>query len=243
MEGILMPTTEENIAQLYMVGKNAIDRVLAKEVEIDNKVNNALSGLVRSGSGFVDTYMDLRDPFVTLQPRYTNEPAAEAFRFNTAEDYAPVGSFLDLACRTPGGTTEWANGSQPAPTQFNRKISIYACIAVGDKPHPEYYGLPESIARVSLLFNKFGPPHQWITTGAATPNYSEPRIVHETLHNFKFAGQSSGVTSYDDIVNLGELLPDPFDFGHSHLRLINLGTLPIHVKGLWVVKHMNEKVA
>ena len=177
-----------------------------------------------------DVLMDLTDTPITLAPRFTDVAQEAAFDFMTAEDYAPAGSFVDLAATLPG-KSNWY--SEPAPRNAQNKCSVYLCAGVGGAPHPT----PKAQTRVAILFNQIGARHGWITTANPTPNFNEPRTLFAHTRNMKLLGQSYDVSNYDDWFEIAHNANNPTNHGLSHIRIINLGTEPLHVKSLIIQRY------
>jgi hypothetical protein len=115
---------------------------------------------------------------------------------------------------------------------------VYACIAVGDNPHPS----PKPETRIALLNNRPGAYHNWVTTGNPTPNYKEPRLMggQPINANRLIKGQSYAITNYDDLMALHQNEKYYFELSDS-IRIINLGPNVIHIKGFWIVYHGEVK--
>ena len=177
-----------------------------------------------------DVLMDLTDAPITLAPRFTDVAQAAAFDFMTAEDYAPAGSFVDLATTLPGRSI---GNSEPAPRNAQNKCSVYLCAGVGNNPQSN----PKSQTRVAILFNQIGAYHGWITTYNPTPNFNEPRTLFAHTRNMELRGISYGVSHYDDWFEIAHNENNPTGIGLSHVRIINLGTEPLHVKSLIIQRY------
>lgn len=197
------------------------------------------------GFGLVDTLMDHSQPYITLPPRFATLEEAEAFQFSSAFDYAPttqidadnsVSHYVDLNAKLPGGTNYY---SEPYPTQFTKKVSVYASISVGDNPHPAV----KPVARLAVLMNRHGAVSSWINSSDS--DFSKPRtlLYDESKANMEIKGHSWGVTNYDDLIALAENEPNSMGHGFSAIRIINLGPEPIYIKGLWIIHHGHNKEA
>ncbi len=221
--------TDEYVRQLL---PNAEMRVSALEQQVADRLAS-----INTGFGLTDTLMDHRDAPVTLQPRFASLQNAIDFSFSAAEDYAPEGSYLDLALTMPGQQNWW---SEPKSGQFTRKVSVYANIAVGGAPHPN----PKPVTRIAMLHNVIGAHQQLMTNPSYTPDYSKPRLFlgKAEMESFEIKGQSWGITNYDDLVALVENELSNFSMGTSMIRIINLGNVPIHVKGFWIIHHAEKTV-
>ena len=189
------------------------------------------------GFSLTDALMDHSDSAITLQPRFSTIEEAEAFSFNSSDDYAPSGCYTDLQSKVPT-TVNWF--SEPYCTQFTEKASVYASIAVGNSPHPS----PKPVSRIALLHNQIGAHHQLMTCGA-TPEYDKPRsfMGKDRNKNLEIKGQSYGVNNYDDRMMFAENESYNMSVGFSYVRVINLGPYPIHVKGFWILYHGHNKEA
>ena len=181
---------------------------------------------------FTDTLMDHRDKPITLEPRFKTLSEAQSFSFQRKDDYEPSRCYADLQNRLPAQPVWY---SEPKPTQFTRRASAYANIAIGSKPHPN----PKPVNHIALLHDKIGAHHRLLITGSPTPNYSEPRLFmgHSINTNLEIKGQSYGITHYDDLIALAENVSHNISIGFSFVRIINLGPYPIHIKGFWIIYH------
>ena len=206
-------------------------RVAAKEQLFEQWLDTRHVGFC-----LVDNLLDLRDDYIALQPRFSSLAEAEAFTFDSADDYAPEGCFIDLANKIPPRANWW---SEPYTTQFTGRASAYACIAVGNQPHPT----PKPVNRIAVLNNHIGAHHRWLLTPRPTPNYAEPRVFmgHSRNANLEIKGQSYSVSHYDDLLSLAEHEAHTLSIGFSHARIINLGPHPIYIKGFWIVYHGHQK--
>ena len=233
---------EQDIADLVQASNNLTTVVDGKIQNIDQRVDDS-QVLVQQwldtrhvGFSLVDTLMDHSNGYITLAPRFGSIEEATSFEFNSADDYVPTGCYTDIANTVPA-TPNWF--SEPVSTQFTGRLSVYANISIGSAPHPS----PKPVTRIALLHNSIGAHHGWITTGSPTPNYRDPRLFmgkgrHE---NLEIKGQSYGVSNYDDLVSLAENETHNVSIGFSHVRLINLGPYPIHIKGFWMIYHGHQK--
>merc|ERR1712113_1125109 len=70
-----------------------------------------------------------------IPPRYNNINTAKAFKFKNANDYnsAMTKYCQDFNWRFPGGQ-DWY--TEPKAKNLDKKLSVYWCVSVGDKPHP-----------------------------------------------------------------------------------------------------------
>ena len=188
------------------------------------------------GFALTDTLIDHSDSPITLQPRFSTLAEAEAFEFNSSDDYSPAGSYTDLQSAVPA-TTNWY--SEPFCTQFTETASVYASIGVGNSPHPT----PKPVSRIALLHNQIGSHHQLMTCGA-TPEYNKPRVFmgKDRNKNLEIKGQHYG-SNYDDRMMFAENESHNMSIGFSYVRVINLGPYPIHVKGFWILYHGHQKEA
>jgi hypothetical protein len=204
------------------------------ETRVQVLENQAADRLKNINTGFclVDTLMDGTKTPITLNPRFASIQNAIDFQFSAPEDYAPTGCYTDLQSTMPAQQVWY---SEPAPKMFTNRVSIYANIAVGSNPHPS----PKSEVRVAILQSVIGEYHQLVTTLNPIPNYSEPRLLlgKANMESFSLKGRSYEITNYDDLFALAENELSNFSVGFSFIRIINLGNLPIHIKGLWMVHH------
>jgi len=175
---------------------------------------------------------------ITINPRY-NDSTAHTALFDSADDYAPSAAsggnaYIDIALPMFPHHGSWYNkvhdsnngrrtGNGTAISDIGR-VSIWAQLGVGDSPHP---GEDYAYAHIALLCNAAGAYHQYITTGAPSPNYNEPRTLGQgnslgSFANFKVSGQYYGAGAYGGwycLANYSSGL-----FGNSDtLRVINWG--------------------
>ncbi len=202
-------------------------RMSSSEEQFNNWLNTR-----HVGFSLTDTLMDHSDSPITIEPRFGTLQEATDFQFNAVEDYAPDDNYLDINSRIPGQMV-WF--SEPEPTQFPRKVSVYANISVGELAHPS----PKPVNRIAILHNRIGAHHRWITTGDPEPNYAQPRLFmgKDELGNLEIKGQSWSITNYDDMIAIAENENHNLTVGFSQVRIINLGPLPIHIKGFWIIHH------
>ena len=175
---------------------------------------------------------------VTIYPRYNNS-TANTKTFSASGDYAPAAAvgggnlaYHDFNLTNYCHTTNWynyvhdndagrRNGTETAISDINR-ASIYAQIQVGDYPHP---GVGASKTRLAMLYNQAGAYHALITTGSATPNYAEPRVLGgntAAFENFQVSGQNYSQGSYGAWYCLANYIPNIVGSTH-YIRIINLG--------------------
>ncbi|TQF69544.1 hypothetical protein [Pseudoalteromonas luteoviolacea] len=252
-----MPTLEQEVAKLQQtnadlvaVGNTFVSEFAGKIGAIDAAVNKAKEQFEdwlntrHVGFSLVDTLHDRSSSPLLLPPRFSTQAEADQFTFSSANDYAPQSTidnvdtahYVDVFATMPG---EMNFFSEPTPSQFTGRVSVYASISVGEAPHPN----PKSRAQVALLMNNLGTPHPWITTNSATPNFAEPRALLSDPANTNktLLGQSWLVNAFNDVAALAENVPNTFGIGFSALRIINLGPNPIAIKGLWIVHHGHNK--
>ncbi|WDE02074.1 hypothetical protein [Thalassomonas actiniarum] len=241
---------EQDIADLVQASNNLTGVVDNKIQLIDQKVAQAQTQFQQwldtrhVGFSLTDTLLDHSDSYISIPPRFSTLEEAEAFSFNAAEDYAPQNGegtesyYADIYSKTPGATNWY---SEPGPTQFTGRKSVYANISVGTAPHPS----PKPVNRIAVLMNSIGSHHRWITTGDPTPNYAQPRtFMNQSINaNREIKGQSYGVTNYDDLMAFHENEAAGFPVGFSTVRVINLGPYPIQIKGFWLIHHGYQKEA
>jgi len=231
-------TASNNLTQVV---DNKIQNINSEVVHAKNKFDNWLNTR-HVGFSLVDSLLDHSNDYITIPPRFKTIEEAEAFRFNTADDYAPTDEtkeikyYADVYLKMPG-SLNWF--SEPSPTQFTGKKSAYGNIAIGTLPHPN----PKSVNRMALLMNRIGAHHQWMTTPDPIPNYSQPRVLFNNgiNANREVKGQSWGITNYDDLMAFHENEAAGSSPGFSTVRVINLGPYPMHLKGFWIVNHGYQK--
>lgn len=228
-------TTAQAVAQLESTVLNLLPDAENRVSALEQAQAARLAG-INTGFCLTDTLMDFSDTPISLNPRFESLQNAKDFEFSAAEDYAPEGCFVDLYSKTPGQQVWW---SEPAPTQFTGRVSIYASIAVGTNPN----ATPKAESCISVLQSNNSGYHQLISTGSAVPNYTEARLLGgiPEMESFQLKGQSWGIIGNNDLFALAENEPFTLGIGFSFLRLINLGNQPIHIKGLWIVHHAENK--
>lgn len=176
---------------------------------------------------------------ITINPRW-NDSTAHTKLFNSSGDYAPGAAaggnaYVDISLPMFPHHDSWYNkvhdsnngrraGTGTAISDIGR-VSLWAQLGVGDSPHP---GDNYAYTHVAMLMNQAGAYHSYITTGAPTPNYSEPRTLGgganslESFANFKVSGQYYGGGTYGGWYCLANYSPGLFGSSDT-LRIINLG--------------------
>jgi len=176
---------------------------------------------------------------ITINPRY-NDSTAHTALFDSSDDYAPSAAsggnaYVDIALPMFPHHSSWYNkvhdsnygrrtGAGTAIDDIGR-VSLWAQLGVGDSPHP---GEDYSYAHVAMLMNQAGAYHSYITTGAPTPNYNEPRTLGGggnslgSFANFKVSGQYYGGGAYGGWYCLANYSGGLFGSSDT-LRVINWG--------------------
>ncbi len=175
---------------------------------------------------------------ITINPRY-NDSTAHTALFDSADDYAPTAAsggnaYIDIALPMFPHHSTWYNkvhdsnygrrtGAGTAIGDIGR-VSIWAQLGVGDSPHP---GEDYSYAHIAMLCNQAGAYHSYITTGAPTPNYNEPRTLGggtglNSFANFKVSGQYYAGGAYGGWYCLANYSSGLFGSSDT-LRVINWG--------------------
>lgn len=175
---------------------------------------------------------------ITINPRY-NDSTAHTSLFNSSDDYAPTAAgggnaYVDISLPMFPHHGSWMNkvhdsnygrrtGTGTAIDDIGR-VSLWAQIGVGDSPHP---GEDYSYAHIAMLHNQAGAYHSYITTGAPTPNYAEPRTLDgnnslNTFANLKVSGQYYAGGAYGGWYCLANYSPGLFGSSDT-LRIINWG--------------------
>jgi hypothetical protein len=255
-----MPTPEDLFAQSIEANRQLKDTVLQKSTEgaaretrmeqlnttrldqmqstlnqeSQSRTAQLNTAIARSAASNVltDYLMKLTDAPITLAPRFTDAAKAATFNFTSAEDYAPAGSFVDLATTLPGASN-W--GSAPSLPVGLNKMSVLMSADVGDDT---WTGIGKKSARVAILFNYHTAHHLWMTTGSPTPDYAQPRLLQPEMGNLLLAGQRySGIGTYDDFFCLCHNVNSLTSVGTSHIRIINLGTEPLHLKSFIIQRY------
>jgi len=172
-----------------------------------------------------------------ITPRYGSYSTASKFKFKDANDYSsPMTKHCqDFNWRFPGGQ-DWY--TEPRAKNLDKRLSVYWCVSVGDKPHPS----PKPFTRISIQMNSVGAHHWWHTGGPAK-YYNRPRLFNNDgkFQNFKLGGQSWGVHNYDDIGSLLEYQPMRTSIGTNRIRICNLGPFNIYVKSIYGILHGTVK--
>ncbi len=240
---------DKTVGDLNKLATDGVNKVRTEGEAAVKAAKDAQAGILASAKQYsdllpnfalTDTLLSLRDPYVTVPARFATIAEAEAFEWGAAIDYNPqvdvngtlTNCYKDFATGVPSAT---GNYTLPKQTQFTKRVSIYAAISVGSNPHPRLYGNSASLARIAVLHSSHGASQYLMLS--APPDYSKPRTPRPELKNYLLDGQSHGITMYDELIPLAENIVDPFSWGLSFLRIINLGPLPIHIKGLWILHH------
>lgn len=242
---------EEDITELITSNDHMTEMVDGKIGAIDARMTAAEAQLQQwlatrhVGFALTDTMIDNNEPYISLEPRFTSLAEAQAFTFSAAEDYAPVDAtddtikhYADLISNVPG-VPGWF--SEPGPSQFTGRKSVYANIGVGLLPHPT----PKPVNRIALLINSIGSTGTWSHADTTGLLYDQPRtLLYDPQNaNREIKGQSWGVTAYNDLFAFHENQPGDFNVGFSTVRVINLGPNPIQIKGFWLIHHCHQKEA
>ncbi|KZN57599.1 hypothetical protein N473_06870 [Pseudoalteromonas luteoviolacea CPMOR-1] len=220
---------------------NEVDVTVQQQLSAAQSKYDAWLATKHVGFSMVDTLKDQTTTPITLPARFGTLAEAAAFQFSTASDYAPHAVdadgnvthsyYTELYATLPGKAVYY---SEPAPSQFTGRISVYMNVAVGDNAHPSN----KPTGRIAVLINSLGAESQWTTV---PHDFTTPRTLVNQISNMEIKGHSWSITNYDDLVAIAENVESPLSAGFSTVRIINLGPEPIHIKGLWIVHHGHNK--